>query len=270
MLYSRHTLVAGGKPALASRSPRSAPFAPRAALSVSPSLVGAGASHLAAASPSQRPGPLRIAQPCVSALPLLCGASTGTRRMRTMVKAGGNSKVGVLFVCLGNICRSPTAEAMFRAVVERNGVANKFDIDSCGTGGGSPDWYTAGGFSYHEGDDADPRMTVTAAKRGVKLTSRSRPLQPVDLSRFQYIIGMDDNNIRAIQNATEYWKKNGGGVPSEPQAKVALMTDYCRAIQASEVPDPYYGGAEGFERVLDLLDDACEGLLDAIRKERSL
>ncbi|GLI67667.1 hypothetical protein VaNZ11_011828 [Volvox africanus] len=186
----------------------------------------------------------------------------------------GNRKVGVLFVCLGNICRSPTAEAMFRSVVEKAGVAAAFDIDSCGTGGGNPDWFTEGGWSYHEGDPADSRMTITARKRGVLLTSRSRPLQPLDLSRFDYVVGMDPKNLRAIKTAADYWlvrPMGEGKVPQDYSRRISLMTSYCRKFTgAPEVPDPYYGGPVGFERVLDLLEDACEGLLESIRKEKGL
>eukprot|EP00195_Chlamydomonas_chlamydogama_P002419 CAMPEP_0202922516 /NCGR_PEP_ID=MMETSP1392-20130828/77963_1 /ASSEMBLY_ACC=CAM_ASM_000868 /TAXON_ID=225041 /ORGANISM="Chlamydomonas chlamydogama, Strain SAG 11-48b" /LENGTH=203 /DNA_ID=CAMNT_0049616145 /DNA_START=285 /DNA_END=896 /DNA_ORIENTATION=+ len=189
--------------------------------------------------------------------------------------AQATNKIGVLFVCLGNICRSPTAEAMFKAVVEKRGLAHSFDIDSCGTGGGNPDWYLDGGWSYHEGDAADSRMTATAKRRGVFLTSRSRPLSPLDLSRFDYIIGMDAKNMRAIQVAADYWlgrKASSPPVPSDYKSRVSLMTTYCRGkfSGAPEVPDPYYGGPEGFERVLDLLEDACEGLLDSICKEKGL
>ncbi|KAG2483017.1 hypothetical protein HYH03_018097 [Edaphochlamys debaryana] len=184
----------------------------------------------------------------------------------------GARKIGVLFVCLGNICRSPTAEAMFRSVVQKAGLEASFDIDSCGTGGGSPDWFTEGGWSYHEGDTADSRMTVTARKRGVILTSRSRPLQPLDLSRFDYVIGMDPNNLKAIRTAADYWlvrPMGAGKVPTDYARRVSLMTQYCAKFKGQpEVPDPYYGGPAGFERVLDLLEDACEGLLGAIRAER--
>ncbi|KXZ41418.1 hypothetical protein GPECTOR_480g417 [Gonium pectorale] len=169
---------------------------------------------------------------------------------------------------------SPTAEAVFRSVVEKAGLAAAFDIDSCGTGGGSPDWFTEGGWSYHEGDFADSRMTITARKRGVMLTSRSRPLQPLDLSRFDYIIGMDAKNLRAIRTAADYWlvrPMGQGKVPADYAGRISLMTSYCDKFKgAPEVPDPYYGGPEGFERVLDLLDDACQGLLNSIRAERGL
>ncbi|GAX76434.1 hypothetical protein CEUSTIGMA_g3879.t1 [Chlamydomonas eustigma] len=191
-------------------------------------------------------------------------------------KASGNltsdtikhQKLRVIFVCLGNICRSPTAEAVFRAVVERRGVSHLFDIDSCGTGGGNPDWYCRGGWSYHEGDEPDRRMTSAAQKRGIVLTSRSRPLTPMDVTRFDLIIGMDAKNQYAVKEATSYWLSEGMIESSEAEvlrSKNSLMTDYCRTYKGvTEVPDPYYGGPEGFERVLDLLYDACEGLLDTL------
>lgn len=194
-------------------------------------------------------------------------------RARSAGDAASGGKTGVLFVCLGNICRSPTAEAMFRAVAEREGVADKFDIDSCGTGGGNPSWYKPGGYSYHEGDAADPRMTAAASKRGVRLTSRSRPLQPSDFKRFKYIVGMDANNMRAILTAADFWASNGSSdqVPAlnEVRDQVTLMTKYCsdKYKGATEIPDPYYGGPQGFETVLDLLDDACTGLLHSIQEQ---
>ncbi|CAL5220231.1 g2207 [Coccomyxa viridis] len=179
-------------------------------------------------------------------------------------------KVHVLFVCLGNICRSPTAEAVFRAVVERAGMQNHFVIDSCGTGGGNPDWYKDKGWAYHEGDPSDQRMLAAAAKRGVCLTSRSRPLRPEDMTTFDYILGMDFENNATIQVAADYWLARGKPVPSKYREKVQLM---CRYLDSTgqfkgvmEVPDPYYGGAKGFELVLDLLEEACEGLLQHIRE----
>lgn len=176
----------------------------------------------------------------------------------------------VLFVCLGNICRSPTAEAVFTSVVERAGVTHNFMVDSCGTGGGSSNWYRAGGFSYHEGDSADARMTQVAAARGVRLTSKSRPLRPTDLSEFDVILGMDAANMAAIKRAAEHWKGTHD-VPADYTARLALVTDFLQDDKwrrYNEVPDPYYGGQKGFELVLDLLEDACGGLLKAIQEGR--
>lgn len=98
-------------------------------------------------------------------------------------------------------------------------TSTQFDIDSCGTGGGSPDWYMEGGFSYHEGDESDPRMTRAAVGRGVRLTSRSRPLKPSDLSEFDYILGMDASNIAAIKRAAKYWAGKHA-LPENYEAKV--------------------------------------------------
>jgi protein-tyrosine phosphatase len=157
--------------------------------------------------------------------------------------------------------------------VERSGLADRFLIDSCGTGGGNGDWYRAGGWSYHEGDESDPRMTAAAAKRGISLTSRSRPLKPADLAAFDCVVGMDGKNIAAIRLAADHWRAGPQGqgiVPADYTTKLSLMTDYCTKHKAALVPDPYFGGPAGFEQVLDLLEDASQGLLAKLRAERGL
>ena len=178
------------------------------------------------------------------------------------VRCGLDGKTGVLFVCLGNICRSPAGEAVFRAVCERRGVAGRFDIDSCGTGGGSDNWCLPGGISYHEGDDADRRMTSAASKRKVSLTSKSRPLRPEDFDRFEHILAMDGSNIVQIERAAAQW----GVTPRDGQVRLTLggdvLSDPRFKGRYTACPDPYYGGADGFELVLDLLEDACEGIID--------
>jgi protein-tyrosine phosphatase len=199
------------------------------------------------------------------------------------VPPAGDPRVSVLMVCLGNICRSPSAEAVFRAAVQKRGLSEAFWIDSCGTGGGSGGWYRDGGFSCHEGDPADPRMSRAAAGRGIALTSRSRPLTPADVSNCDYILVMDDANERAVATAAAHWAEtgkfvDGGGGSGVDLAALPVrrLTSYLRDPAlvrkhgAGGVPDPYYGGPQGFELVLDLLEDCCEGLLDAIVEEKGL
>lgn len=160
---------------------------------------------------------------------------------------------GVLFVCLGNICRSPSAEAVFRDVVEKRKLDSQFNIDSAGTIG------------YHEGSPADPRMKAAALKRGVKLTSISRPIRPSDFEEFDLILAMDKSNKADILTAYDSWNRRGT-LPAGAKEKVKLMCSYCTKHDVDEVPDPYYGGPAGFEKVLDLLDDACVGLLNSIQE----
>lgn len=175
----------------------------------------------------------------------------------------------VLFLCLGNICRSPAAEAVFAQAVAARGLADRVAVDSCGTGGGSRDWYRSGGFSFHEGDPADARMTAAARRRGVALTSRSRPLTPVDVTSFDRVVTMDGANERAVAAAVAHWREAGLLPPSGPAARVERLTTYLRDPRLARagrdgVPDPYYGGDQGFELVLDLLEDACGALLDDV------
>jgi len=185
------------------------------------------------------------------------------------VNTNKGEKTKVLFVCLGNICRSPTAEAVFKQVTSDAGVRERFEIDSCGTGGGYAAWYrTDPPQAYHEGEDADPRMTKAANARGITLNSESRPLTKQDLIDQDYIIVMDESNMREVKRAADFW---GDEYLQRAKSKLKMMMDFSRdaSMKGSAVPDPYYGGSKGFEVVLDLLEDACEGLLDDIRTANS-
>lgn len=147
----------------------------------------------------------------------------------------------ILFVCLGNICRSPGAEAIMKAVVKREGKEKDFCIDSAGL------------YSGHAGALPDERMRRHAARRGYVLDSRARTFYPsADFAEFDLIVGMDDENIAALRRMAE---------SKEEREKIVKMTDFCqRPTHYTVVPDPYYEGPEGFELVLDLLEDAVEGL----------
>lgn len=153
----------------------------------------------------------------------------------------------VLFVCLGNICRSPAAEGVFLHLLAQQGLQERFVVDSAGTGG------------WHVGNPADPRMRKAASRRGIHLPSRARQLEPSDLCRFDHVLTMDADNLSAVQAMA---RRHPGS------ARIAPITDHCRQYRASEVPDPYYGGADGFDQVLDLLEDACSGLLEDLLAQR--
>lgn len=157
--------------------------------------------------------------------------------------------VKVLFVCMGNICRSPSAEAVMNVYVKHNNLSDAIVCDSAGT------------LSYHAGEPADARMQTHAIKRAYNLSSISRKLEQADFDTFDYIIGMDDDNMLNIQPYIN---------SKEHEAKLSKMTDYCNNENPGSVPDPYYGGAAGFEQVLDILEDACQGLLDTIINEHKL
>ena len=159
-----------------------------------------------------------------------------------MLQTKGKTKI--LFVCLGNICRSSSAEGVMKQLIEQAGREDEFIIDSAGI------------LSYHQGELPDSRMRAHAARRGYDLTQVSRPVCTDDFYDFDLIIGMDDRNIDDLKDrapSVEAWKK------------IHRMTEYCtKFTHADHVPDPYYGGAEGFEYVLDVLEDACAGLLEMV------
>ncbi len=153
----------------------------------------------------------------------------------------------ILFVCLGNICRSAAAEAVMKSVLARKGD-ERFLVDSAGI------------LSYHEGEKADSRMRYFAGQRGYDVTSISRPVRSSDFEDFDYIVGMDDSNIDDLKERV---------ATVEEESKIHKMTEFCVNVEADHVPDPYYGGNEGFERVMDLLEDACEGFYQWLISEKN-
>ena len=154
-------------------------------------------------------------------------------------------KVKVLFVCMGNICRSPTAEAVFRHIVEQEGLAEHIHIDSAGT------------HDYHVGDAPDARTQHAAKQRGYDMSMlRGRQVEAEDFSRFDYVLAMDNLNLVMLERLR----------PEDAQSHLGLFLDFAERHKEHEVPDPYYGGADGFERVLDMVEDAAGGLLRHIRQ----
>ncbi|MCD8318105.1 MAG: low molecular weight phosphotyrosine protein phosphatase [Paraprevotella sp.] len=149
----------------------------------------------------------------------------------------------ILFICLGNICRSCAAEEIMRKLVTDAGCGEDFLIDSAGL------------IDYHEGEQADARMRAHAVRRGYRITHLSRPIRYDDFFDFDLIVGMDDSNITRL-------KALAPGL--EEENKVVRMTDYSRLKVVDHVPDPYYGGDSGFENVIDILEDACAGLLESL------
>lgn len=153
----------------------------------------------------------------------------------------------ILFVCLGNICRSPTAEAVFDSVVEDSGLSSKIESDSAGTA------------SYHIGEKPDKRTREHGEKRGYHFKSLARQFDPKsDFEKFDYILTMDESNFRKICDL------DSGSIYTK---KIFRICDFLETLEAEEIPDPYYEGEQGFELVLDLLEDACSGFLQKLTKE---
>lgn len=151
----------------------------------------------------------------------------------------------ILFVCLGNICRSPSAEGIMKSIVHVQNLDSKYRIDSAGIIG------------VHAGEPADSRMRRHASARGYNLTSISRQISVADFDMFDLIIGMDSQNLNDLHAIAQ---------TDIHHSKIKRMTDFCTRINIDRVPDPYYGGAEGFEQVIDILEDACSGLLAELEK----
>ena len=158
--------------------------------------------------------------------------------------------VSVLFVCLGNICRSPMAEGLFIHMVEEAGLSDKIRIDSCGTG------------AWHTGERADRRMRETAAKHGVNLPSRARQIHYTDFVKFDYIIPMDSSNLRDVERLAREMPEGG--------AQIIKMRYFDADAPNADVPDPYYGGRSGFDDVYEMLQRSCSALLAFIRQEHGI
>jgi len=158
-------------------------------------------------------------------------------------------KISVLFVCMGNICRSPTAEGVFRSLVQNAGLEHRLRIDSAGT------------HAYHIGKSPDARASAAAVKRGFDLSAlRGRQVCPQDFHEFDYILAMDQENLSNLKHIC----------PSGHEHKIRLFLEFSTSFSEREVPDPYYGGAQGFEHVLDMVEDASRGLLQKLELENAL
>ena len=157
----------------------------------------------------------------------------------------GNQKIAVLFVCMGNICRSPTAEGVFRNLVRQEDLAHLIHTDSAGT------------HAYHVGNPPDARAQETAERRGIELHDlRARRVSEEDFDLFDYVLAMDSDNYEILSELC----------PPGYESRLRLFMEFAPHLNIPEVPDPYYGGASGFERVFDMVDEAAKGLLEDIRR----
>ncbi len=156
-----------------------------------------------------------------------------------------NDKIRILFCCMGNICRSPTAEAVFRHYVDEAGLGARIHIDSAGT------------HDYHVGEAPDARTQRAAKRRGYDMSQlRGRQVGAEDFACFDYVLAMDEANLAILRRLR----------PADAQSHLGLFLEFAEHHGEREVPDPYYGGADGFERVLDMVEDAAKGLLQHIRE----
>ena len=165
---------------------------------------------------------------------------------RRMDEAKAKAMVRVLFICMGNICRSPVAEGVFRRMLEGAGLSNKVYVDSAGT------------HSYHIGAPPDTRSQVTALRRGIDLRGlRARQVTVTDFAEFDYLLAMDRDNFEHLLALCQ---------DAELRRRIQLLMDFAPDLPEREVPDPYYGGPTGFDRVMDLIEEASEGLLVHLRE----
>ena len=149
----------------------------------------------------------------------------------------------ILFVCMGNICRSPTAEGVFRHLVQQENLSDRIEVDSAGT------------HAYHVNEPPDRRAQAAAERRGISMSDlRARRVEASDFERFDYIIAMDRDNQSSLTEQAD----------SEHHSKIRLFLEFSSSAE-TEIPDPYYGGATGFERVLDLVEEASRGLLETLK-----
>lgn len=157
--------------------------------------------------------------------------------------------IKVLFVCMGNICRSPTAQGVFESLITEASLAEHILVDSAGT------------HAYHTGEPPDARASEAALRRGVDLSpQKARRVTPADFAEFDYVLAMDRSNIENLSTLCE---------PTHAQ-KLRLFLDFAPDLGVEEVPDPYYGGVTGFERVLDMIEEAAKGLLVEIRQQHGI
>jgi protein-tyrosine phosphatase len=164
-------------------------------------------------------------------------------------KLSNKMNVSVLFVCMGNICRSPTAQGVFERLVEEHKLSKAIEIDSAGT------------HAYHIGERPDERASAAALQRGIDLSSQqARRFSAEDFDRFDYVLAMDRDNYDIL----------AASCPGGLESRVRLFLEFAPELETREVPDPYYGGPTGFERVLDLIEEASEGLLADIRQQHGL